>query len=78
MSHVHDRVGRLPAKSRTEVWEARLIFAVTFPVFLLLKALGRLLPAARPFASPPVRTRPSIVAEARIAASTCTAFAFMG
>lgn len=58
-----------------EAIESRLIFALTFPVFLAAVLVARLAPAARRSG---VGSRRSILAEARAAANTCIPFAFMG
>lgn len=60
----------------TETAESRLIFLVSFPVFLAAALLSRLLPpSVRPGFAAGGR---SVVAEARAAANTCIPFAFMG
>lgn len=58
-----------------EAIESRLIFALTFPVFLAAVIVARLAPVARRSG---VGSRRSILAEARAAANTCIPFAFMG
>jgi uncharacterized MAPEG superfamily protein len=58
-----------------EAVESRLIFALTFPVFLAAVLVSRLASAGR---GPRVGSRRSILAEARAAANTCIPFAFMG
>jgi hypothetical protein len=67
------RSSRSPARSRKdEALEYRLLYALSFGLFLLAAVAARLVPFAR---------RPggrSIVGEARLAASTCIPFAFMG
>ena len=61
-------------RSRGAPWEARLIFAATLPAFLVATLAARLIGFGRP--SP--AERPSVLGEARQAARTCVAFAFMG
>lgn len=61
-------------RSRGAPWEARLIFAATLPAFVVATLAKRLVGLARPAAA----ERPSVLGEARQAARTCVAFAFMG
>lgn len=62
-----------PTKARKEeALEYRLLYAVSFGLFLLAALVARALPFGRRPGGP------SIVGEARTAASTCIPFAFMG
>ncbi len=70
--------GSLSRFRREEQIEARLYYALSFAVFLVAAIVSRLLP--RHWRSLALRPggRRSIVGEARVAAGTCTAYAFMG
>lgn len=57
-----------------ETLESRLIFALSFVVFLVGAVLGRLLPWRAPRMG---KGRRSIFGDARSAASECVSFAFM-
>lgn len=66
-------------RSRVEdSFEFKLMFVLTFTVFLVAATVGRLLPEGwRPLRRGPGSHR-SIVGEARAAAGTCVPFVFMG
>lgn len=66
----------LARQGKDDAREFRLIFAVSFPVFLVAALVARLLPWHGRGA--PAARRPSIIEEARIAANTSIPFAFMG
>jgi hypothetical protein len=62
---------------RAETTESWLIFGLSFPVCLAAAAIGRAA-RRRSHLAAPDGEQPSIFAEARAAASTCSSFAFMG
>ncbi len=68
-----------PARARRgEVSEFRLIFMVSFAIFLLVALVERILPPSwRPHVLPPGSSK-SIFGEARAAAHTFVPLAFMG
>ncbi len=73
MSPYHPQANEPHAHIRArEAKEFRLMFLVTFPLFLVLGLVGRAV-STRGDAS----KRKSIIAEARAAANTCIPFAFM-
>lgn len=63
---------------RAEATESWLIFAVSFPVCLAAAALKRVVRRPSHADTHLPFERPSIFAEAKAAASTCSSFAFMG
>lgn len=60
-------------RRKDEAREFRLIFAVSFAVFLVAAVVARLVPSGRP-----AEPRRSILDEARAAARTSIPFAYMG
>lgn len=70
---------RTTARPRvTERWEFRALVVVTYPLFLTVTLLSRLLPTRLRFMPTSVGGRMSVFAEARAAAHTTLPFAFMG
>lgn len=62
----------------TERWEFRALVVVTYPLFLAVACLSRLLPRRLRFTPTGVGGRMSVFTEARQAAHTTLPFAFMG
>jgi hypothetical protein len=63
---------------RAESIEFRLIFAAAFVVFLVAAIGERMLPTRWIRDASAADKRPTIVAQAKAAANTCAAYAFMG
>lgn len=63
---------------RTESIEFRLIFAAAFVVFLFAAVGERLLPGRWLNSANASEPRPTIISQAKAAANTCAAYAFMG
>jgi hypothetical protein len=59
-------------------WQFILLVAVTYPMFLALTLLSRLMPGKLRFMPTDVAGHGSVFAEARAAAHTTLPFAFMG
>jgi hypothetical protein len=69
--------GSLSRLKKREAVEFRLLFLLTFPLFLAAAALARLIPGQRRSRAAGGHTGRSLIAEAKAAANTYIPFAFM-
>ncbi len=69
--------GSLSRLKKREAVEFRLLFLLTFPVFLAAAVLSRIIPGQRRSRAGGGHTGRSVIAEAKAAANTCIPFAFM-
>jgi hypothetical protein len=65
------------SKAFRSSWEYRLIFAASYPIFLVAEAGARCLPGRADKAAAPVHNR-SVFRAAKEAADTCLPYAFLG
>jgi light-harvesting complex 1 beta chain len=78
MGDLHRQTGSATRVKKQESYEFRLIFVVSFMIFLVAATVGRLLPTQWRAYAPGPSGYKSIIGEARAAANTFVPIVFMG